>query len=123
MLFGILFFWQIPHFIAIALFRKDEYTAAGIKVLPAVYGDRVAKWHAIVWAIVLVAVSVMLVPLGVASWLYLAVALGLGLWQFGITLRGLRADADDAWARKLFGASLVYLPLVFLALAIDAAFL
>lgn len=121
-LFGILFFWQIPHFLAIAIFRKDEYMAAGIKVLPAVFGVRVAKWHAVLWAAVLVAVSVLLVPLGVAGWLYLTVALGLGLWQFAISLQGLRPDAGDKWARKLFGASLAYLPLLFVALALDAAF-
>ena len=52
-----LFFWQLPHFIAIAIFRQEEYTRAGIKVLPAVRGLRVAKVHAVVHSLLLLAVT------------------------------------------------------------------
>lgn len=120
-LFGILFLWQIPHFIAISLFRQKEYTKAGIKVLPAVRGDAVAKRHAIFYAAALLPVSLMLVPLGIASWLYFAVAGALGLVFLAWTLLGLRAGAGNKWARQLFLVSLVYLPVVFAALALDVA--
>lgn len=119
-LFGILFFWQLPHFIAIAIFRQDEYTRAGIKVLPAVRGLRVAKWHAVLHSILLLAVTLMLVPLQVAGTLYFAVALVLGVAMVGISIRGLSPDAGSKWARQLFAASLIYLPLLFVALAFDA---
>ncbi len=119
-LFGILFFWQLPHFIAIAIFREAEYTRAGFRVLPAVRGLRVAKVHAVIHSFLLLAVTVSLVPLHVAGWRYLAVALVLGGAMVVLSLRGFWAGAGARWARQLFAASLVYLPLLFAALALDA---
>jgi protoheme IX farnesyltransferase len=119
-LFGILFFWQLPHFIAIAIFREEEYTRAGIKVLPAVRGLRVAKVHALFHSFLLLAVSVSLVPLHVAGAPYLVVAAVLGVAMIVIAVRGFTPGASVKWARQLFAASLVYLPLLFCALAIDA---
>lgn len=119
-LFGILFFWQLPHFIAIAIFRQEEYTRAGIKVLPAVRGVRVAKWHAVFHSMLLLVVTVALVPLHVAGFVYLVVALLLGMGMLAVSIRGLSPHAGHKWARQLFAASLVYLPLLFAALAVDA---
>jgi protoheme IX farnesyltransferase len=119
-LFGVLFFWQLPHFIAIAIFREEEYTRAGIRVLPAVRGVRVAKVHAVVHSLLLLAVSVSLVPLGVGGLLYLIVALALGGGMLALSVRGLYPGAGHRWARQLFAASLIYLPLLFVALAVDA---
>jgi protoheme IX farnesyltransferase len=119
-LFGILFFWQLPHFIAIAIFREDEYTRAGFKVLPAVRGLHVAKVHAAVHALLLLLVSLLLVPLQVAGALYCVTALLLGAGMVAIALRGFAPGAGHRWARQMFAASLVYLPLLFAALAVDA---
>ncbi len=119
-LFGILFFWQLPHFIAIAVFRQDDYTRAGIKVLPAVRGLRVAKVHALVHSILLLAASLLLLPLHVAGVLYGVAASVLGVGMIAIAIRGLDPRAGASWARQLFAASLVYLPLLFAALALDA---
>jgi len=120
-LFGILFVWQLPHFLAISIFRQQEYTKAGIKVLPAVRGNTVAKRHAALWAGALVPISLLLVPLGIAGTIYLVAAGVLGLGFFAWSLAGLRKEAGNRWARKLFLASLVYLPLLFAALAVDVA--
>ncbi|MFK7990840.1 MAG: heme o synthase [Sandaracinaceae bacterium] len=125
-LFGILFLWQMPHFIAISLFRQNEYTKAGIKVLPAVRGRRVALFQAIAYAGALVPVSLLLVPLGIAGNLYLAVAGVIGVLFLvgtlaGLRETGLREGAGNRWARRLFLASLIYLPLLFAALAVDVA--
>jgi len=119
-LFGILFFWQLPHFIAIAVFRQDDYTRAGIKVLPAVRGLRVAKFHALFHSVLLLTVSLVLLPLQVAGLLYGVVATVLGVGIIVIAIRGLNPEAGAKWARQLFAASLVYLPLLFAALALDA---
>lgn len=119
-LFGILFFWQLPHFIAIAIFRQSEYANAGFRVLPAVRGVKVAKVHAVVHTVALIAVSLCLVPLHVAGPVYLVAALGLGAYFSRVLIQGLGPEGGAAWARKLFGASLVYLPLLFVALAVDA---
>lgn len=118
-LFAILWAWQMPHFIAIALFRKEDYARAGIQTVALVRGDAVAKAQAIAWAALLLGLSLALVPLGVASVRYAVVALGLGLWFLHWSLRGLRADAGVLWARGFFFASLIYLPVLCLALAVD----
>lgn len=120
-LFGILFLWQLPHFLAISIFREQEYTKAGIKVVPAVKGPLATKVRAAIYAGALVPVSLMLVPLGIAGTLYLVVAGVLGVAFFAWALWGLRREAGNRWARQLFLASLVYLPLLFAALALDVA--
>lgn len=118
-LFGILLIWQIPHFIAIALFRKSEYAKAGIQVLPLVRGDAIAKIHAVGWALMLLPVSLMLVPMGVAGVGYLVVAVALGIVFLGWSFCGLDNQAGDRWARGYFFASLVYLPCLTVALVVD----
>lgn len=120
-LFGILFLWQLPHFLAISLFREREYTKAGIRVMPAVHGVASTKRQAALWAGALLPVSLLLVPLGIAGWIYLSVAGVLGVVFLVWALAGLRAEAGNRWARQLFLASLVYLPLLFAALAVDVA--
>ncbi len=120
-LFGILMVWQLPHFIAIALYRKDDYARAGFKTVPVVRGDRVAKAQAIAWSLALVPITLTLIPLGVASWMYGGVALVLGLWFVGWAVRGLRADAGVKWARGFFLFSVAYLPALILALAVDVS--
>ncbi|AKF10682.1 heme o synthase [Sandaracinus amylolyticus] len=125
-LFGILFLWQLPHFLAIAMFRQGEYTRAGIKVMPAVRGVARTKLHAAMYAGALVPVSLMLVPLGIAGAIYLTVVGLAGVVFAVMCIRGLRIaeqdrEASHRWARAVFFASLVYLPLLFAALAIDVA--
>lgn len=118
-LFAILFFWQLPHFHAIALFRREEYARAGLQVLPNVRGDDATK-HAIVrYLAVLLAVSLLLFPLGVAHRVYLFTALGLGAVFFGWGCWGLREASGPRWARSLFGISILYLVLLFTMLMID----
>lgn len=121
-LFGILFLWQLPHFLAISVFRQNEYAKAGIKVLPSVKGNATTKFHAIAYAGALVPVSLMLVPLGIAGSIYLWV-MGLGGVLFAaLCVSGLRGTTvDNRWARAVFIASIVYLPLLFGALAVDLA--
>ncbi len=119
-LFAILFVWQLPHFLAIAIHRKDDYARAGMKTLPIVRGDAVAGRHIALWVLALVPVTVALVPLGVAHGLYLAAALGLGAWFFAVSARGLRGPVDGAWARKVFFTSLIHLTGLFIALMADA---
>lgn len=118
-LFGILFVWQMPHFLAIAVFRGHDYEAAGIRTVPAVRGNVVARRQAIAWAIVLVPTSLALVATGVTGSLYMIVAAGLGLGFLAYTLRPLDRPSPARWAYRLFFASLVYLPALVVALALD----
>jgi protoheme IX farnesyltransferase len=119
-LFGVLFFWQIPHFIAISIFRQEEYERAGLKVLPSVRGIRSAKVQSAIYAAALWAVSLLLVPYGLAGAIYLVTAVVLGGYFFWMALRGFKAEDSNAWAKKFFVASLIYLTTLFAALIIDA---
>jgi protoheme IX farnesyltransferase len=118
-LFAILLVWQIPHFLAIALYRQDDYAKAGIKVVPLVRGVPIAKIQAVAWCMVLVPLSLLLVPLGVAGDTYMLVAFLLGSAFLGWSFTGLDDRAGVRWARGFFLASLVYLPVLTIALVLD----
>lgn len=116
--FGVMFFWQIPHFHAIALFRRKDYDRAGLKILPVESGEPATR-HAILFYLALqVQVSLLLFPLGVAGRWYLLGAALLGGGYFVYALRGL-SGGDARWARNLFRISLLYLPLLFAMMVID----
>ncbi len=119
LLFSVLFLWQIPHFLAIATFRCEDYRRAGLKILPVERGDRVTRHHIVAYLIALVAVTLLLVPFGVGGFFYLASAIGLGAVFLGFGAWGLRSDAGPRWARGLFITSIVYLVLLLGALAIN----
>lgn len=118
-LFGVLFLWQVPHFCAIALFRKDEYASAGIQVLPNVAGELATRHTIVRWTFALVATSLLVVPLGIAHHGYLFAAGVLGAAFFTWGCYGLRDGSAERWAKSLFGVSIVYLVLLLAVLAID----
>jgi protoheme IX farnesyltransferase len=118
-LFAILYFWQMPHFLSIALFRKDEYATAGLKSVPLQRGDRSARAQILVYLAVLIPVSLLLCPLRVAGWFYGGCALGLGAVFFGKAWIGFRRQLGVAWARQLFAISLCYLAGLYAALWLD----
>lgn len=120
-LFLLLFVWQIPHFHAIAIFRRDEYTRAGLKVLPAVHGLEYTKFAIVALAILQLFVSALPAFFGLGKTLYWATALGLGTLYIGWALSGLRPQADQKWARSLFFVSMPYLLALLIALVVDAA--
>ena len=119
-LFGILFFWQIPHFMAIAWIYRRDYSVVHFPMLPVrdEAGGKAAAWS-LFNTFALVAVSLLPVYLGFASWAYgLAAAIG-GAWFVWRAVVFLRADGRDVAARKLFRCSIAYLPLVLGALVAD----
>ena len=118
-LFGILFLWQIPHFLAIALYRSEDYGRAGFEILPLVVGDKLTRFVIIGFSAALMAISLLLWPLHVAGPLYTLAAALLGTGFFVWGLAGLRRAASRLWARSLFFASLAYLTLLFGALIVD----
>ena len=114
-LFGIIFFWQPPHVWAIALYRKADYEAAGIKMLPNVIGDAATRRWMLWYTLGLVPVTLAPVALGLLGNAYLAVALGANAWFIGSAVRVLRQRTDDA-ARRMFRVSLAYLFSLFAAM-------
>ena len=115
-----MFLWQVPHFLAITLFRKEEYARAGLVVQPnEPGGEREARANIVRYTVALVAVSLLFVPLGVGRGAYLAVALMIGAVFLGYAIAGLRPGAGRRWARNLFLLSLLYLPVLFGTLVLD----
>jgi protoheme IX farnesyltransferase len=118
-LFGILFLWQMPHFLAIAIMYKDDYAAGGFKMLPCVDPDLSATGRQIIlYTLSLLPVSFMPFGLRMAGIGYLAAALALGavFLAHGIFVARSRTRED---ARRLFFVSIIYLPLLLGALMID----
>ncbi len=110
-LFAILFLWQIPHFLAIALFRKQDYEKAGIRIMPIEKGDEATKHMIVRYLAGLVAVSFYPVSFGmVGSGYYAVTAALLGVVFFVWGCLGFRKNAGPAWAKSFFLASIVYLP-------------
>jgi protoheme IX farnesyltransferase len=121
-LFAIVFVWQMPHVIGLSVYRRTDYAAAGIQVLPLVAGLPAARRHAIAWAVLMLPVSAAPFALGLGGLPYLFVALALsGAYLLAACARvGSDAGAAfDAWGRKLFLTSLLYLPLLYLVLLLD----
>jgi protoheme IX farnesyltransferase len=118
-LFAMLFLWQIPHFLAIAIYGAADYARAGFKVLPLEISARATRTTIVVSSLALVAVTILLEPLGVAGTRYALCAALLGAVLIGWAAAGFRRAAAAAWARSLFLFSIVYLTLLFVALAID----
>lgn len=119
-LFGILFLWQGPHFLAIAWMCREDYAAVRFPMLTVVdkTGDRAAR-HALRYCIALLAVSILPYPLGLTSLFYSIPALLLGLYFVWKTWL-FRGDGDrDLTARSLFHASISYLPAVLAFLVLD----
>jgi len=119
-LFLILFVWQVPHFLAISIFRRDEYARAGLSVLPTECGLRFARRTALVMSLALLLTSLMPTLLGVASLGYGLVALVTGLGFTLLATRELGERASDASARTLFFASMPHLVILLGTLALGA---
>ncbi len=118
-LFGILFFWQMPHFLAIAILYQNDYAAGGFKMLPVVDDQLSSTGRQIVlYGMTLIPVSLIPTLLGMAGLGYFlaAILLGLGFLAVG-ALCAVSKDRLDA--RRLFVASIIYLPLLFAVMMID----
>jgi protoheme IX farnesyltransferase len=118
-LFGILFAWQLPHFIAIALFRKNEYRAAGLPAGAAERGEHLNRWALLLTTVALVAVSWLPVPLKLGGTAYAVAAGVLGAGFLALAVQGVARRLGPPWARKTFAYSLVYLTALCVVLMLD----
>lgn len=125
-LFAILFVWQFPHFMAIAWLYREDYGRAGIRMLPVVEPD---GWstaaEALVYAVLLIPISMAPYYLHVAGPFYLVTAIVLGLVYLAYTVRFSRitkASNSDSrrYARALLKVSVIYLPLLLAVLMLNA---
>jgi protoheme IX farnesyltransferase len=116
--FGILFFWQLPHFAAISIYLKDDFRRAGFKVLPLVHGEAATRRAVFAFTLAMVLWSLLALPFGVAGVPYTVAAAILGAAFVAVASLGL-AGASDAAARRTFLFTLFYLPLLVTALVLD----
>jgi protoheme IX farnesyltransferase len=118
-LFGIVFLWQLPHFLAIAWIYRDDYAKAGFPMLPVIEPDgRSTGRQAAMYAAALLPLSLAPTLLGMAGQVYFAGALLLTLAFVGLSLR-FAATRSIPDARLLFFASIIYLPLLWILMIGD----
>lgn len=125
-LFAILFVWQFPHFMAIAWLYREDYRRAGIRMLPVVEPD---GWstaaEALVYAILMIPVSLVPYYLHMAGRIYWVAAILLGVTYLAYTIRFTRitrcsSGESRKYARGLLKTSVIYLPLLLAVLMLDA---
>jgi protoheme IX farnesyltransferase len=118
-LFAILFLWQFPHFLAIAWMYREDYSRAGILMLPVVEPNgRVTGQQIVLYTVMLVPVSLLPTLLGTAGKIYFVGAIVLGLLFLYFSLRAAFSQSRQA-ARQLLLASVIYLPLLFILMVLD----
>jgi protoheme IX farnesyltransferase len=127
-LFAIVFFWQFPHFHSIALLYRDDYSSAGIRMLPVVERSGRTTAEAIVfYSLALIAATLAPTLLGMTGYIYFFSALALGLWVFWAGIKIWRARLNPSTpdakvlARNLLKTTVFYLPLLFAIMMLNVA--
>jgi protoheme IX farnesyltransferase len=118
--FALVFFWQPPHVWAIALYRKSDYQAAGIPMLPNVVGDGPTRWWMLACTLFLVPVTLIPVGFGLIGPLYLVLSLLANAWFIWSAILVVRRKTTES-ARAMFRVSLGYLCALLGAMLIDLA--
>jgi heme o synthase len=122
-LFAILFFWQMPHFLALAWMYRRDYERAGYKMLPVVDSDgRATSGQILLYTAALLPTSLVPTLFGITGTAYFfgALLLGVGFLVFGLILARTRKNSHARW---LFYYTLLYLPLLLLAMVLDSSHL
>lgn len=115
MLFLLLFIWQVPHTFAIAIRKCEEYKAAGVPMLPVVYGFEMTKRQIAVYVTCLLPIPFFLTSLG---WPFVIISTLLNLVWLVISFRGLFTKNDIEWARFVFLYSVNYIAILFLLMVV-----
>ncbi len=121
-LFAVVFFWTPPHYWPLSLRFRDDYAAAGVPMLPVVASERRVAVEIVAYSVVMVAFSLLLVPVAGMGVVYSVVAVATGawfLWEAVALWRRVR-DGQPAQPMRLFHGSITYLALLFTAVAVDA---
>jgi len=119
-LFAILFLWQFPHFLAIAWMYREDYSRAGILMLPVVEPDgRITGQQIVIYTLMLLPVSLLPTALGIAGQVYFFGAIILGLLFLYSSVRAAFSHSRQE-ARRLLLASVIYLPLLFILMVVNS---
>ncbi|HZP66802.1 MAG TPA: heme o synthase [Rudaea sp.] len=118
LLFLIIFVWTPPHFWALAIFRRDDYSRAQVPMLPVTHGVEYTRWHVLFYTVLLVIVTVLPYLTGMSGAFYLGGALVLGagfLYYAAVLMR----PPNEQFAMRVFNYSIVYLMALFAFLLVD----
>jgi protoheme IX farnesyltransferase len=119
LMFLLVFAWTPPHFWALALYKRGDYAAAGVPMLPAVRGEEETRRQILAYTVAMVLASLLFYPLGVLGVPYLVAAMVLGARFLWLVAR-LYRERSDQLAKRVFLYSMQYLGLLFAAMVIDA---
>ena len=119
-LFAIVFIWQPPHFLAIALYRRHEYALAGFPILPNVVGEHTTRRHMLAYALLLIPVTLLPWFAGLLGSAYALTALLGGALFVSHIVRAIRLQSSAA-DRRVFATSIIYLTALFAILLTDLA--
>lgn len=108
-LFGLLMVWQLPHFYAIAVFRRSDYKKAGLPIWSVSYGTTSTKAQILFWVFVFVLLAPVPTILGATGYVYLVTILGVSVYWLYQGAQNYPKLDDVAWAKKMFGISLIVL--------------
>ena len=118
LLFLIIFIWTPPHFWALATKRVDDYSKAGVPMLPVTHGIAMTKLHILLYTVLLVIITIMPFLIMMSGTIYLAGALTLGVGFVFYSLKLYRSEGDE-YAMKTFGYSIFYLSALFAFFLLD----
>ncbi len=117
-LFAIIFVWTPPHFWALAIRYKEDYAAADVPMLPVVVSLRKTASRIVLYTLLLWGLTLVFAAVASMGWLYLGAAVLLGAVFSGLAVRVLRRPEPER-AMRLFGWSITYVTLLFVAMAVD----
>ena len=118
LLFLIIFAWTPPHFWALALYRRKEYAAAGVPMLPVTHGEAFTRLHLLLYTLLMVAATLLPFATGMAGYFYLGCVLVLDAVFLGYAI-AIWHRYSDALAQRTFAYSIFFLAMLFAALMVD----
>ena len=120
-LFALIFFWTPPHFWALALYRSQDYSAAGVPMLPVVRGAQATKWYILGYTVILMPLALMPCIFGLTSWVFYGAIAGILSGIFIFSALSVLKDETDRSAKRMFRFSIFYLFALFALLVADDA--
>lgn len=119
--FLIVFFWQFPEFYSIAIYRRKEYAAANVPVMPVVKGNRSTIIQIYIYTILYVVSTLLLTVWGYTGMVYLIVMAAAGVYWVWLAGKGLSTKEPEAWARRMFKVSMYTILLLCVMLSVGPA--
>jgi len=118
LLFLIIFVWTPPHFWALAIFRRDDYSRAQVPMLPVTHGVEYTRWHVLFYTVLLIIATVLPYLTGMSGLFYLggALVLGAGFLYYAVALLN---PPNERFAMRVFNYSIIYLMALFAFMLID----